>query len=87
MLRIQRWIDGGVVFSLSGRIQVGDVAELQRLFEMENPGEAIALDLADVTLVDREVVKFLTHCENGGMTLKNCPAWIREWMQADRNQR
>jgi hypothetical protein len=35
MLKIQRSSNGKVVFILNGRIEVEDVAELQRLFDLE----------------------------------------------------
>ena len=44
MLRIQRSSDRGVVFSLSGRIEAEDTAELQRLFSLETAGPVIALE-------------------------------------------
>lgn len=83
MLRIQRSSDDPVVFSLSGRIEIDDVAELQRLFSLEAAGQAIVLDLRDITLVDREAVKFLARCEVERIKLENCPAYIREWIDAD----
>jgi hypothetical protein len=84
MLRIQRLSDDGIAFSLSGRIQMADVAELQRLISLEAPGQGIALDLQDVTLVDRDAVKYLAGCEAGNIELRNCPAYIREWIDAER---
>jgi len=86
MLKIQRFANERVVFALSGRIEMDDVAELQRLFNLEAVGQEIALDLRDVTLVDRDAVKFLAHCEAESVTLDNCPAYIREWMDPDRGQ-
>jgi hypothetical protein len=38
------------------------------------------LDLAEVTLVDREAVRFLAVCNMRGIELRNCPEFIREWM-------
>jgi hypothetical protein len=32
----------------------------------------------DLTLVDRDAVRFLEHCEAGSITLK--PPYIREWI-------
>lgn len=86
MLRIQRSSNGRVVFSLSGRIEIDDIAELQRLFSLEAVGQVIALDLRDVTLVDREAVKFLARCEVERIELENCPAYIREWIDAERGR-
>jgi anti-anti-sigma regulatory factor len=87
MLRIQRTSNGRVVFSLSGRIETEDVAELERLLGLESSGQEIALDLQDVTIVDRDAMKFLARCESESIELKNCPAYVREWITADRNRR
>jgi hypothetical protein len=80
MLKIQRKTNGGVIFTLSGRIEAGDLDELRRLFELEGAASHIALDLKDVTLVDRDAVKFLADCEAGSMKLENCPPYVREWI-------
>jgi len=82
MLKIERVAYGEfVVFSLSGRIEMKDVAELQRLFERED--HKIIMDLEEITLVDRDAVKFLARCETGGIKLENCPAYVREWMKRE----
>ena len=86
MLRIQRSCNPGVVFSLSGRIEIEDVAELQRLFSLEAVGQDIALDLQEVMLVDRDALKFLKRCAAEKIKLENCPAYIREWIDADKGQ-
>jgi hypothetical protein len=78
MLRIERFFDDGVVFSLSGRIQIEDVAELQRLVSLEAADQNIAFDLQDVTLVDRDAMKFLACCESEGIKLENCLAYVRD---------
>jgi hypothetical protein len=80
MLRIQRKANGKVTFALSGRIEAEDIDELRRLFELEDISRKIALDLRDVTLVDRDGIKFLSVCEVDGIQLENCPAYIREWI-------
>jgi anti-anti-sigma regulatory factor len=84
MLKIQRSSDDGVVLSLSGRIENEDVAELQRLLGLEAARQDIALDLQEVTLVHRNAVKFLARCEMERIKLRNCPAYIREWIVSDR---
>ena len=80
MLKIQRKTNGRVLFTLSGRIEADDIDELRRLFELEGASRRIALDLRDVTLVDRDGVSFLADCELKGILLENCPAYIREWI-------
>ena len=80
MLGIQRKANGKAIFILSGRIEAEDIDELRGLFELEETSLKIALDLRDVTLVDRDGVKFLAVCEGNGIQLENCPAYIREWI-------
>jgi hypothetical protein len=42
------------------------------------------LDLSEVTLVDLGVVQFLISCEDAGVELVQCPAYVREWMLRER---
>ena len=84
MLRVQRSANGHVVFRLSGRIDVKNIAELETLFRSEENGRRIVLDLKDVTLVNSDVVSFLDRCEADGITFTNCPAYIREWITRQR---
>jgi anti-anti-sigma regulatory factor len=69
------------VFTLSGRINAEQVAELKALFDTNYRN--IILDLREVRLVDRDAVKFLRGCEADGMKLENCPAYVREWMDRE----
>jgi len=84
MLKIQRSANDAAVFTLSGRIEAEGVTELKRLFDLEPAGHGLALDLKDVTLADRDAVKFLLRCEEHGIQLENCPAYIREWIERER---
>jgi hypothetical protein len=84
MVRIQRSSGSGVVFSLSGRIEAEDMVELQRLLRLEVPGQGIAFDLREITIVDRDAVKFLERCETENIKLMECPAYIREWIDTER---
>ena len=86
MLRVQRSSNPEVAYSLSGRIEAEDVLELQRLLGLEVAGEDIALDLQDITLVERDAVKFLARCEAEGILLQNCPPYIREWIDREKGQ-
>lgn len=69
-----------VVFALSGRIEAGLTAELQKLIDLETESRCIVLDLKQVQLVDQDTVRFLARCEAKGVKLENCPAYIREWI-------
>jgi hypothetical protein len=84
MLKIQRKANGEVLFTLSGRMSTEDVAELKTLFESEQKGRRIVLDLKDLTLVDRDAVSFLERCEADSFKLRNCPPYIREWITRER---
>ncbi len=84
MFKIERSAEGEcVVFTLSGRIKAAHLAELQNLLESEAVDQKIVLDLQEVKLVDRNVVSFLAGCEAEGVTLTNCPAYIREWIERE----
>ena len=67
-----------VVFRVSGRVTAQEIGMLQDLLVRESA--AVAIDLKDVLLVDREAVKFLAFGEFNGLELRNCPAYIREWI-------
>jgi predicted metal-binding protein len=74
---------GITVFALSGRMNAEEVAELKALFDADYRN--IILDLRDVRLADRDAVRFLRGCEADGMMLENCPAYIREWMDREKD--
>ena len=73
------------VFILSGRIEKEAVAELRRLFECQTDWRDIVLDLKDVGGIDREAMHFLMRCEADGVLLENCAAYLREWMERERD--
>jgi|SRR5271154_6362919 len=82
MLRIGRSENNGVVvFAVSGRVEEKDVSELRKLFETPTKTGSTTLDLEEVRLVDRGAVRFLAACEARGVKLKNCPSYIREWIE------
>jgi hypothetical protein len=84
MLKVQRSANGIVVFTLSGQMGAENIPELETLFKAETDGRRRVLDLKDVTLVDQDAVNFLDNCEVENITLKNCPAYIREWITRQR---
>ena len=44
----------------------------------------VAIELAEVELVAREVVQLLAQAEVEGITLRSCPAYVREWITRER---
>jgi hypothetical protein len=87
VLKITRAANGEVVIKLSGRMEAENLTELETLMTSEADGRRIVLDLKDLTLVDQDAVSFLRRCEVGGITLKNCPAYIREWILREPKRR
>ena len=84
MLRIQRSENNEVVFTLSGQMDDESTAELKTMIDSESNGRPIVLDLRDLTLVDENAITFFVRCEADRITLKNCPAYAREWINAQR---
>jgi len=83
VLRIQKVSDGQlVILRLSGRVRSDDVDQLKE--QIEGNSNRVLLDLAEVKLVDRDVVLFLADCEAKGVQLSQCPPYIREWIDRER---
>ena len=84
MMKVRRAANGHVVFTLSGRMDAESITELEALIEAEPNQSVIVLDLKDLTLVSQDGVIFLERCETNSITLENCPAYIREWIDRQR---
>ncbi len=85
MLRIQRSGNGEVVFTLSGRMDKQDIGELETVIRSETNRRRVVFDLKDLTLAGQDAINFLERCEGNGITLKNCAAYVREWITRQRN--
>jgi acylglycerol lipase len=82
---IQRSVTGDVVtLMLSGDIAADRAAELQAILDAD-AGRQLVFDLRDVAVVDRAGVRLLAHSEVRGATLTNCPAYVREWIERERD--
>jgi|ERR1700678_876110 hypothetical protein len=85
MWKVQKMAEGEfVLLNLGGRMEGSELTELQSVIASVPAGRKIALDLRDLKLVDQETVTFLARCETGGNQLRNCPAYIREWINRER---
>jgi ABC-type transporter Mla MlaB component len=85
-LKIQRCVQrDNAIFNLCGQIDAKELPELQRLLAAEEQ-KYVVLDLKEVKLIDRETLRFLAHCEGNGIKVKNCPAYIREWLSREATQ-
>src|SRR3984885_15966249 len=83
MLRIEKESNGHTTtLRLSGRIQSANIGNIRA--QMDDDRVRIFMDLDEVTLVDVEVVRFLSECEDRGIVLVHCPAYVREWILRER---
>jgi hypothetical protein len=79
MFKIERHSNGqGTTLRLSGQIESEHIQQLRT--EIEGAPRPHTLDLDEVTLVGRDVVRFLKACETQGIELRNCPLYIQEWI-------
>ena len=67
---------------LIGRIQTEHLSELRA--QLDAISGSIVLDLGDVSLVNLDVVQFLSTCETEGIQLLNCPTYIRRWIDGEK---
>ena len=84
MLRLESTQDSHLL-RVSGRIDAENLAELKT--QMQIHPSPIALELAEVTLVDADTVRFLATAEAAGTELRNCPLFIREWIRREHPDR
>lgn len=68
----------GTIIRLIGRLSVECLPLLQA--QIEAAQAPIVLEMAEVTLVDTDVVRFLIDCQTRGIQLRGCSAYIREWI-------
>jgi len=84
MLKITRARNATVVFRVSGRMNSENLSEFKTLISTEATGQNMVFDLGELTLVDEDAVRFIESCETNGIELRNCPAYVREWINRER---
>ena len=84
MLRIHRKVNKEVLFTLSGRLDEENIAELDALLGAEAKGRRVIIDLKDMTLTGQDGIAFLAQCEAAGIMLVNCDPYVREWITRQR---
>lgn len=75
--------DHGLVLRIIGRITGEDLDVLRSALV---DGSVVALELAELELVDRDALKLLAVNEANGIELRHCPAYIREWIGTERDR-
>jgi len=61
-----------------------NLSEFKTLISTEATGQNMVFDLGELTLVDEDAVRFIESCETNGIELRNCPAYVREWINRER---
>ena len=85
MLKIIRAINNdSVILTVAGGIEGENLAELQRVISLEARDHELSLDLTDVTLIDQSAIQYLAACSEHWPVLINCPAYIRDWIFAEK---
>jgi len=83
--RIDRIGENGlIVLLLSGKLTGEHVDTLRNVLRQESG--ALAIDLKNVSLVDRDAVQLLALAEYNGTELRNCPKYAREWVTRERGE-
>jgi hypothetical protein len=75
--------DDREIVRISGRVAPENLELLRNVL---NESRVVAIDLKNVLLIDREGVKLLVVAEAKGVELRNCPAYVREWIARERAQ-
>ena len=70
--------------SLCGQFTGEYVPELQKALSPENAEtQHIALDLANVTFVDREAMVFLCGARSRNVAIENIPSYVTRWIEQE----
>lgn len=82
--RIDR-VGGGndlIALPVSGKLTGEHVDTLRNVPRQESG--AVAIDLKNLSLVDRDAVQLPALAEYKGAELRNCPKYVREWVNRER---
>jgi hypothetical protein len=79
---VQESEDDKIALRLIGRIESEHLDDLKA--RIANETRTIVLDLSEIKLVNQAAIRFLRLSEDSGIELRNCPAYVREWIRLDR---
>ena len=74
----------GTTIRLIGRMQAQHVEELKA--QIGARGARVVLDLGELSLVDVDAVRFLGTCQAGGISIVQCPSYIKDWIAKERGR-
>ena len=87
MLKITttREADQSLRVKLCGQFTREYVAELeQAVFGDGTPAQKVALDLSNVTFVDRDSMGFLCSARTRNVSIENIPSYVIRWIEQER---
>jgi hypothetical protein len=90
VLRIETALEtpAAVLLRLTGKISEEHIVMLEGLLdEALESGRRVSLDLRAVSLADRKAVELLSLRSSRGVALEHCPAFLREWIRRETEQR
>ena len=88
-LRIDVKLDGdeSAVVALAGRCNGNALGEVRRAIERARRSHKhVALDLSEVTLLDKPSAQFLADQTKEDVELTNCPEYIQPWISREHSQ-
>lgn len=73
--------DRSITLLLNGKFSEDAIPELaQSLMRAKQEHDSVLLDLSEVTLVDRQAVRYFSEQASDEVKLVNCPIYLRRWI-------
>lgn len=70
-----------ITLLLNGKFSEDAIPELaQSLLNAKQQHDSVVLDLSEVTLVDRQAVRYFSEQVSDEVKLVNCPIYLRRWI-------
>ena len=70
---------------LCGQLTREYLPEVERALAGESvEAETVALDLSNVTFVDRDAMVFLCSAKSRNIAIENCPSYVIRWIKQER---
>ena len=77
---------GCMILTLEGKVGAAALPEITRQIKNgQHNQRQVALDLGEVTLLDRVAVRFLAGQLRRGVELMNCPVYLRRWISREKS--
>lgn len=87
-IAVGRQAPATVTLCILGKINGASLGELRREIERARRNhEEVAIDLSEVTLVDRHSLAFLVEQSEEDVRLINCPVHLQRWVEREKSTR